>query len=509
VFGRPYINVTILKEVFSDMPEVVEMLLSSGHTHNSGIRFNISPLTISLATRLPKKIRKVAIAWETVKKEFNKAVDRLTKSDIESLDLERSIKLLDDILNKLLFVSMTHFQSVILGEVLFNVLVEFLIRMGVSEPNDKATALVGGSIENATVKTNLELYKLSEEINNSNELKKYLFQVSDDYKELISKFETSTPEQKFIRHFQNFLTEFGHRDPVHNFMFPSWRENPGTVISLIKSLVESKKNTEEIMHIKGSIEKRIKTENEVMEFLSTGPGGIIPWKVYLFKIMLRYSRIYMTLRENQQFTIGRMFPLVRQTLIHIGELLYSDGILDSPFESFFMTHAEFKELAKPITNLKLHSTTLPDRVLKRLIQYYVFTQLEPPERLTSSHYTKLKSSIINRSVSELETLKTLTGVPVSAGMFKGPARILLGPNELHKFKSGEILVCPTTNPAWTPIFPLAGALVTDIGGMLSHGAVVAREYRVPAVLGTGKATAVIKTGDILEVDGSTGTVKIL
>jgi phosphoenolpyruvate synthase/pyruvate phosphate dikinase len=104
---------------------------------------------------------------------------------------------------------------------------------------------------------------------------------------------------------------------------------------------------------------------------------------------------------------------------------------------------------------------------------------------------------------------TLNGFAVSPGKVTGIASVIMNPNEFDKMLPDSILVCPLTTPAWTQLFPHATALVTDIGSILAHGSIVAREYGIPAVLGVGDATQRIKTGDRLEVDGSRGMVKVL
>src|SRR5204863_1281393 len=103
----------------------------------------------------------------------------------------------------------------------------------------------------------------------------------------------------------------------------------------------------------------------------------------------------------------------------------------------------------------------------------------------------------------------LSGAPASAGTAEGRARVVRDVDEIGDVRDGEILVCTITSPAWAPIFPKIRAAVTDIGGVMSHAAIVCREYALPAVVGTGRATSQISTGQRLRVDGSAGTVSIL
>jgi pyruvate,water dikinase len=103
----------------------------------------------------------------------------------------------------------------------------------------------------------------------------------------------------------------------------------------------------------------------------------------------------------------------------------------------------------------------------------------------------------------------IKGFPSSAGVAEGPARVLKLLADVAALKPGEIMVAPTTNPSWAPVFTKIKAAVTDIGGLTSHAAIVSREYGLPSVTGTGVATSVIKTGDIIRVDGGTGKVTIV
>jgi rifampicin phosphotransferase len=102
----------------------------------------------------------------------------------------------------------------------------------------------------------------------------------------------------------------------------------------------------------------------------------------------------------------------------------------------------------------------------------------------------------------------LKGVAASAGKVTAPARILRGPEDFGQMRPGDILVAGTTTPAWTPLFAMASAVVTDVGGPLSHGSIVAREYGIPAVMGTGMATKRIQNGETITVDGTQGIVTI-
>jgi pyruvate,water dikinase len=122
---------------------------------------------------------------------------------------------------------------------------------------------------------------------------------------------------------------------------------------------------------------------------------------------------------------------------------------------------------------------------------------------------KVKEWLKGVEVPKGEKVSEIKGFAASAGVAEGPARVLKLLKEIVDLNPGEIIVCPSTNPSWAPVFTKIKAAVTDIGGLTSHAAIVCREYGVPSVTGTGIATSVIKTGDVLKVDGDQGVVTIV
>jgi pyruvate,water dikinase len=106
-------------------------------------------------------------------------------------------------------------------------------------------------------------------------------------------------------------------------------------------------------------------------------------------------------------------------------------------------------------------------------------------------------------------VQVVRGLPASAGTWTGPVRVIRTEAEFDRLRSGDVLVCPVTSPVWSVLFPLVGALVTDEGGVLSHPAIIAREYAVPAVVATGDGTSRLRDGQLVTVDGGTGTVRVL
>jgi pyruvate,water dikinase len=144
------------------------------------------------------------------------------------------------------------------------------------------------------------------------------------------------------------------------------------------------------------------------------------------------------------------------------------------------------------------------RIAERRVEYERNTTLTPPP-VVVGRYDPQKYV-----ASKLDTnIKVLKGIAVSPGAATGKARVIMRPDDGQHVEPGEILVAPVTNPAWTPYFLTAAGVVMDMGGVLSHGAIIAREYGVPAVVNVGAASRIIRTGQTICVDGDHGTVTIL
>jgi phosphohistidine swiveling domain-containing protein len=231
------------------------------------------------------------------------------------------------------------------------------------------------------------------------------------------------------------------------------------------------------------------------------------------KLLARFERLLSTaqrfapLREEQcyYFTLG--WPLMRRALRRLGGLLCEQGVLAGAEDVFFVTRAELLAAL----NTGQRQILAPTVALRRLA-WQRQRRLVPPLMLGEL------PALMKNSLAEFENAMRspgepsgdgLRGVPASPGRVTGPVRMILGPEDFDRLQSGEVLVAPVTTPAWTPLFARAAAVVTDTGGVGSHSSVVAREYGIPAVIGTGDATARLRDGQMVTVDGNIGLVETL
>jgi pyruvate,water dikinase len=207
-------------------------------------------------------------------------------------------------------------------------------------------------------------------------------------------------------------------------------------------------------------------------------------------------RRLMGLRESPKFFIIQLFGIYRAALIERARALVQRVALKQPDDVFFLHFDDLRrfERGDPIDLMALaageRASYERERARKRM-----------PRLLLSSGETFYEGS-------RGDDKAALVGDPVSPGVVEGRAHVVLDPRGV-RLEPGEILVCPATDPGWTPLFLTAGGLVMEIGGMVTHGSVVAREYGIPAVVGVHQATQRIQTGQHIRVDGSTGRISIL
>ena len=299
--------------------------------------------------------------------------------------------------------------------------------------------------------------------------------------------------QEFLTGFDAFLSSNGAR-AVGEFELstPRWREDPGFLLKIIRGyLQDSRQNSLDVQ----SAQRRRLREDSLAEV----EGHLKWWQKEIFRRLLHSYSICVTLRENMKYRLMEGYYVLRQLFLALGEKLRSQGVIESVDDIFFLTASEAVALA---CGDKALGTGTIQTIQERRNAHALWANEDAPFWVTASHWTPVETHVGASFCGVLE------GIACSPGQAKGRARVLKDLSLVWTFQPGEILVAPSTDPGWTPLFLTAAGIVTEIGGFLSHGSTVAREYGVPAVVNVSKACAMIKTGDLLTVDGDAGVVVI-
>lgn len=213
------------------------------------------------------------------------------------------------------------------------------------------------------------------------------------------------------------------------------------------------------------------------------------------------SRVNYPSREEALFYMGRAWSVFRPWALELGRRLVETGTLARPDDVFYVTSADLEAAIDDGVRLELKDKAAAERDLRSLRFRMAPPSAIPPLQKDDSPYASLRNNESGQRV--------LRGFAVSPGTVTGVASVIMTPGEFDQMQPNSILVCPLTTPAWTQLFPHAIGLVTDIGSILAHGSIVAREYGIPAVLGVGDATQRIKSGQTITIDGDRGLATLV
>jgi pyruvate,water dikinase len=305
----------------------------------------------------------------------------------------------------------------------------------------------------------------------------------------------------FRERFRAHVGEFGHIIYDLDFGKALPLDDPTPMLETIKLYLRGEGT--DPYERQGSLEAQ---RVEAVESVLRRVKGLKRWA---FRTTLRWAQTLAEIREDALADIGLGYPVLRRMLRELGERLAAKKAIEDPDDVFWLRH---EELERAVDALE-QGQPVPDVVhciKERKAAWQKAKSVTPPPVLPPSKKRVMGISVEGMVAADesRQTGDTIQGVGTSAGQVTAAACVLHGPEDFGRMQSGRVLVASITTPAWTPLFAMASAVVTDIGGPLSHGSIVAREYGIPAVMGTGVATRRIRSGQTVTVDGAAGTVRL-
>lgn len=298
-----------------------------------------------------------------------------------------------------------------------------------------------------------------------------------------------------------FLDRYGMRGVAEiDIGRPRWRDDPTPVIQTLRSYlqIDDPEQAPDAVFARGAKAAEAGID-QLAEAARDMRGG--PLRAWFVRKLAYRVRAVAGLRESPKFFIVRLLGLAREELLDSAHGLAADGILSAPDDIFFLRLDELRVLAAGGTE----AADWQGLVAERRRRYERERQRRQIPRVLLSDGRSFYEGVTD---ADSDSDSVITGSPVSPGTVEGTVRVVLDPHGAE-LEPGEILVCPATDPGWTPLFLAAGGLVMEVGGLMTHGSVVAREYGIPAVVGVQNATERLKTGQRVRVDGSTGRIDLL
>ncbi len=322
--------------------------------------------------------------------------------------------------------------------------------------------------------------------------------------EIFAALESTDQGKKFIEEkLTPWQREFGwHAVWSHEFIFTSRFENPAPVLDVIQGYIESDYDyPSAVKHLADDIAAA------AAEMLDGLEGEALEKMRAASEINLKMA----PLTPDHHFYIDQgTNQHMRVVLICIGRKLVEEGVLDEPDDVILLKYNELRYLLGDMENYDARSI-----VKGRKAERAESEKIRPKDWIGTATESQLEFPYLGlwgfpeKLHIEQDATDSVSGIAASPGVVEGTARVVLTVDEFDQVKKGDIMVCQMTNPAWTPLFALIAGIVTDAGGTVSHPAVMAREFGIPAVIGCSVATQRIKSGDRLRVNGSTGLVEIL
>jgi phosphohistidine swiveling domain-containing protein len=354
--------------------------------------------------------------------------------------------------------------------------------------DDERLVVLRGLPHNPTTEMDLALWELAREVRGDPDAVRTVRETPPE--RLAQDYRSETLPPKLQAGLASFLSLYGHRGVAEiDLGLPRWSEDPTYIVGVLANYLrlDEPRLAPDIQFRRAAREAEEMVAELTRRAARTGRlrGAIVGF-------FLRRARALLGMREMPKFCIVLLFARARELLWPVGEELAKRGRLEKAEDIYFVSIPEARAA--------LGGTDLRSVVRERRAVY--------DRELRRRHVPRVLLSDGTEPVAEAAAAAEddgLRGTPASGGVVSAEARVILDPTGA-RLEPGEILVAPSTDPGWTPLFLTAGGLVMEMGGAMSHGAVVAREYGIPAVVGVPEATERITTGERITVDGSAGTV---
>jgi len=509
-YNRAHLNMSLIRSLVRQVPLVssqnLERLLEEASTPGKAKSW----VSLRFARDLPNLLRVGLHALEIVRR-LEPASEELIasglhqyedgrKKDLLLQDPEALLGSMDEIQKRRADIYAMHITTSEFGEVTFQLLKHFTRRLAKDEYGKLASQLITGSSTPFLAKPIAELWGLAQMIGGSRILKRCFSQPSIKAGWRMIQSEKGKPAKQFQEAFHTFLHQYGYRSRYGaELMHPSWDQEPIFILSMIKlySKLLLTLNPWEMER------EQAQRQRQVLRRLESHLNPVSKRVLYE---LLKPMQALIPLRQNLRALSLMQAHLARRSAQQLANHLKRSGFISEVRDVFFLTMEEIHEIISE-TVIRSKGSAFPgqeirDRIERRKAEYRRNQDVLLPERFRG----KAQPLLLEPALSGTNGEKRLRGIPASPGRVTGQARRITAPIQEIQAQPGEILILPGMDPGWTPLFLAASAIVTERGGILSHGSILAREYGIPAVVSIPNVTRIIKAGQVITVDGDRGEV---
>ncbi len=504
ICGRIYINFSLIATTMNQIPGLTPQIMSKigggpdcRDEYISAINIPRLCFVLKLPIVIPKLLRLLITLPEDSKglgTHMKRRVEEFNSVDLSKQSSEGLLNTFYRVIEWAIEAGKLMISCTANSAITYGLLSTITKRWFNDEEGTLHNKLITGLLGLKSAQPAIEIWKLSLEAMRSYKIIDIILE--KDEPEAMRDLETFEEGRRFLEKLRRFLDEYGHRAIGEmEFMRPRWREDPGFILRMLRSYILSGGESDPLGADPLRYERKQKEERIRITGILRGKLPVI--KRIIFDKILKEAQQYTYLREYTKFYVVMCFGLIRRIILEMGRRLYEKGMIADSDDIFLLFYDEIIELLED--NFK--ESFLVSKIEERKKEYEYNLRLSPPPDVVIGDYNPK-----DRRKEEEFRGNILEGLGSSFGKVTGKARVLFSARESSQLKEGEILITPFTDAGWTPLFAIASAIVSDIGGPLSHSSVVAREYGIPSVVNVKRGTKVIKTGDIITVDGDAGRV---
>jgi rifampicin phosphotransferase len=464
-----------------------------GH-HGGGAPYELSLPFLRMAWRLLRLMRSLHMVLPREVERYQRSIAELDGIGVARLRDEEVLERVE----RLVFASSSRllnydFLLIFLVRATYQALGKLLEPYFGAESEVIQARLVSGVTGNVTMETNIRLWNLASLAKRSPGVRQAL---EGDDAEVRRRLGQTAEGRQFLNELDRFLAQYGHREIRMDILYPTWSEDPAPVLSFVRGYLDVDESASPHRQQQRLVREREELAERVRLVLRKDIRGRLMWP--LFSWVLRHTQANTRHRDTMHFELTRLFPPFRRLLLELGRRWQGRGLIAAADDVFYLTLDEMKQV--------IHDgRPRHDDVAQRRRELDANRRRPAPPIIRDGQ--ELWS--LDETPDDQRVGDEMHGVAGSPGHVRGMVRVVRDPDDFDKLQKGEILVAPLTNPVWTPLFAIAGGLITEVGGILSHGAIVAREYGIPAVMAVAEATHKLGDGQWVEVDGSAGLVRRL
>jgi len=381
----------------------------------------------------------------------------------------------------------------IIGAASLQLLHQVCCRWFGEEGQSMANRLLMGLGDMDDAEAGLDLWRLAQAAHEMPDVEQAILS-GNDWKATRAQISGLSQGSRFLEKWNAFISRHGHHCRGEMELFNArWAETPDYILSIVRNYICGIEQTSPLENYQQYAQDRETLAASCRKRLKN------PLKRVIFNNLLTHARRFPPGRENSKSDFARAMAVWRNILVELGQRLSASGILSDAKDIFFLRLEEIVPVTRDEAEFDIKHT-----VSSRRTEDEKNNSVVPPKVVVGT----FNPDDYAPESADTQT-KVLKGMAITSGVVTGKARVILRADTDQQVYPGEVLVAPFTDPGWTPYFVPAAAIVMDMGGILSHGSIIAREYGIPAVVNVGSATKIIQSGQIIQVDADHGIVRIL